>query len=534
MELTESQISYLLSHNLTNLNNTLQNSSTKKSAAQNLMNPILQDLLSELSPDFDKETGELEVTSLITDSRRVVPGALFFAIGGLRTDGNFYVEEAVDRGAIAVVSEQELGDHLPIPCIHVKDVRIALAEIARKFYNTPDERLHLAGITGTNGKTTVSMLSQHLMGGREHVGLLGTVRYDLGRRTLPSFKTTPESVDVFALLSQIESAGCKEVVMEISSHGIDQKRVYGLSVEVGVFLNLTQDHIDYHKNMEAYFATKERLFNLSNGHLPRVTVVNIDCPYGRRLVNTLDPAIELMTFSLEEEASLQAHKIVLFSDRSEFELEWGGGRVSVVSPLLGRYNISNLLAALGIGLARGFEMKEMLERLKSFEGVPGRMQRVEIGQDFNVLVDYAHTDDALKNACSMLCDLTKNKSIVVFGCGGDRDRSKRAPMLQAVLDGADTVIVTADNPRKESIEQIFDDMRVAMDVSDIERVQFIPDRKRAISTALDLAETGDSIMVAGKGHETYQEFDGSVIPFDDEQVIKELWALKTGEKNLQS
>jgi UDP-N-acetylmuramoyl-L-alanyl-D-glutamate--2,6-diaminopimelate ligase len=530
MELTESQISYLLRNNFSNPNTLSQSSSTKKNAAQNLMNPILQDLLSELSLDFEKETGELGVTCLITDSRRVVPGALFFAIGGLRTDGNFYVEEAVDRGAIAVVSEQDLGDHLPIPCIRVADVRIALAQIARKFYNAPDERLHLTGVTGTNGKTTVSMLSQYLFGGREQVGLLGTIRYDFGRRTLPSFKTTPESVDVFALLSQIESAGCEEVAMEISSHGIDQRRVYGLSVEVAVFLNLTQDHIDYHKNMEAYFSTKEGLFNFSNGSLPRAAVVNIDCPYGRRLVKSLEPSIQLMTFSLEEEASLQAHKVQLFPDRSEFELEWSGGRISVVSPLLGRYNVSNLLAALAAGLARGFEMEAMIGRLESFKGVPGRMQRVKLGQDFNVLVDYAHTDDALKNACSMLSDLTQNKSIVVFGCGGDRDRTKRAPMLRAVLDGADTVIVTADNPRKESIEQIFDDMRITMNGSDFERVQFIPDRKRAISTALDLAETGDSIMVAGKGHETYQEFDGSVIPFDDNQVIKELWALKTGGK----
>ena len=466
------------------------------------------------------------VTCLITDSRRVVPGALFFAIGGLRTDGNFYIEEAVDRGAVAIVSEQDLGGHLPIPCIRVADTRKALALTARHFYDVPDDDLKIAGITGTNGKTTVAMLAQHLMGGSKQVGMLGTVRYDLGGRTLPSFKTTPESVDTFALLDQIRSAGCSEVAMEISSHGLEQKRVYGMSVEVAVFLNLTRDHIDYHQSMEAYFASKEGLFNGRNGGLPKAAVINIDCPYGGRLLKSLDSGIRVTTFALNTEADISARKLHFYPDRTEFELLWSEGQAKVISPLMGRYNVSNLLAALAIGHARGFSMEAMLARVAAFPVVPGRMERVDLQQDFNVLVDYAHTDDALNHACEMLRELTPGRCILVFGCGGDRDRTKRAPMLEAALKGADMIFVTSDNPRSESQDQIFDDMQVALAGSEGEKVKFISDRKRAISTALDFAESGDCVLVAGKGHETYQEFNGSVIPFDDRQVIRELWALK--------
>jgi UDP-N-acetylmuramoyl-L-alanyl-D-glutamate--2,6-diaminopimelate ligase len=247
------------------------------------MNPSAQELIEGIDLLARKGGGDSAVTCLITDSRRVVPGALFFAIGGLRTDGNFYVEEAVDRGAVMIVTEQDLGAHFPIDFIQVKDVRETLAMVSRRFYGNADEKLRIAGITGTNGKTTVSMLTQHLIGGHDTVGLLGTIRYDLGKRTLPSFKTTPESVDVHALLSQMVDNGCEEAVMEISSHGIDQKRIHGLDLDVAVFLNLTQDHIDYHKTMEAYYEAKKGLFTGATGKAPKAAVINIDCAYGKRL-----------------------------------------------------------------------------------------------------------------------------------------------------------------------------------------------------------------------------------------------------------
>lgn len=488
------------------------------------MNPSVRQLFDQLDTRRRKLRQDEGVTCLITDSRRVVPGALFFAIGGLRTDGNLFVEEAADRGAVAIVTEEDLGAHFPIDYIQVDDVRATLALVSRRFYDAPDADLSISGITGTNGKTTVSMLTQHLLGGQEQIGLLGTIRYDLGRRSLPSFRTTPESVDVYALLAQMLSNGCEEAVMEVSSHGIDQKRTFGLDVDVAAFLNLTQDHIDYHRTMEAYYGVKKRLFTGEMGQRPRAGVINIDCPYGRRLLDELEPGMALSTFGMDREAAdVRATKIALYADRTEFDLEWPEGQARVVSPLLGRYNVSNLLAALTIARAKGRSIESVLPRLPGFPGVPGRMERVDAGQPFNVLVDYAHTDDALAHACRMLREITPGRLLVVFGCGGDRDRSKRALMLSAALKGADEVFITADNPRTESLEQIFADM---LDAEGSAAARRVNDRKHAISLALDTARAGDCVLIAGKGHEAYQEFDGTVIPFDDRHVARDLIRLK--------
>jgi UDP-N-acetylmuramoyl-L-alanyl-D-glutamate--2,6-diaminopimelate ligase len=331
---------------------------------------------------------------------------------------------------------------------------------------------------------------------------------------------------VYALLSQMVDNGCEEAVMEISSHGIDQKRVHGLNLEIAVFLNLTQDHIDYHKTMEAYYEAKRSLFTGATGNVPKAAVINFDCPYGKRLHGELSGGLPAVTFGLNGDALICAENVQLFADRTEFDLIWPEGRAAVVSPLLGRYNVSNLLAALAIGRAKGYDISALLHELPSFPGVPGRMERIDAGQGFNVLVDYAHTDDALKNACEMLQEITPGKLIIVCGCGGDRDRSKRAPMLRAALNGATTVFATSDNPRAESVEQIFEDMREACTPDVAHRVMFINDRKRAISLALDVAGPGDCVLIAGKGHETFQEFDGTVIPFDDRQVAAELIRLK--------
>lgn len=493
-----------------------------QSERRDAFNPTLEDLFRGVEVASRKQRANPSVTCLITDSRRVVPGALFFAIGGLRTDGNHYIEEAVDRGAVAIVTEQDLGAHFPIDYRQVKDVRKTLAIISRSFYGCPDEKLHITGITGTNGKTTVSMLTQHLLGGHDQIGLMGTIRYDLGKRTLPSFKTTPESVDIYALLGQMVDNKCEDAVMEISSHGIDQHRVYGLGVNIAVFLNLTQDHIDYHKSMEEYYQVKKRLFTGEVGPVPEAGVINVDCAYGQRLHRELPGGLPIVTFGMQDGALIRAKDVKLFPDRTEFALSWPEGEAHVVSTLLGRYNVSNLLAALAIGRAKGYSIPELLLKLQSFPGVPGRMESIRARQPFNVLVDYAHTDDALKHATEMLSEITVGRLIVVFGCGGDRDRSKRAPMMQAVVAKADEVFATSDNPRSESIEQIFSDMGRCEN----ERTHFIDDRKRAISLALDSARPGDCVLIAGKGHETYQEFDGTVIPFDDRQVVRELLQLK--------
>ena len=482
-------------------------------------------LLSELTVQKQKGFGDSLVTCLVTDSRRVVPGALFFAIGGLRTDGNLYIEEAVDRGAVGVISSQDLGNRFPIDFFQVDDVRVALAQVAKIFYGKADEALSIAGITGTNGKTTVAMLLQHLLGNEEKTGLIGTVRYDVGKRTLPAYRTTPESVDTHALLSEMRKGGCQRAVMEVSSHGIEQKRIYGMNINVAVFLNLTQDHLDYHQTMEAYYEAKKSFFTGDCGRVPGHSVLNLDCPYGRRLLSELDSDSVVTTFGTTEGADLRAREVSLFADRTEFTLEWTEGEARVVSPLLGAFNVSNLLAALATGRALGFRIDQMLDCLASFSGVPGRMERIDSGQGFNLLVDYAHTDDALLNAADMLRGITAGRLLIVFGCGGNRDRSKRAPMLKAALRYADHVFVTADNPRNEALSQIFDDMREG--IEELSATTFIEDRKRAISAVLDSAEPGDCVLIAGKGHETFQEFDGTVIPFDDRIVARELLELKS-------
>jgi UDP-N-acetylmuramoyl-L-alanyl-D-glutamate--2,6-diaminopimelate ligase len=472
--------------------------------------------------------GSLErpVSGLALDSRRVVPGTVFFALPGRRTDGASFVDEAVSRGAIAVV-----GQGMPaypqsrVTFIQVADARAALAGAAQRYYGYPDRQLEVVGVTGTNGKTTVSHLIKHFLNGKRRVGLIGTIQYDLGARTVPSFRTTPESLDIFGMMAQMRDAGCREAVMEVSSHGIDQKRVLGLRFEAAVFTNLTRDHLDYHRTIEAYFEVKSRLFTGETGTAPKVAVVNLDDPHGAGLAERLGsgPA-RLVTFGESPRALVRAEDVRLNFKDTAFRLVWPGGSLEVASPLIGRYNVSNLLGAAATAWAMGRDPREFLPRLADFPGVPGRMERIEAGQPFNVLVDYAHTDDALRNALGMLRAITPGRLLVVFGCGGNRDRTKRPLMVKAVQEFADFAFATADNPRGEPLSQIFADMQAGIVAP--EKMAWVDDRRRAISLALDGARAGDSLLVAGKGHESYQEFADTVAPFDDRQVVRELIGIK--------
>lgn len=466
---------------------------------------------------------EVSVGRLITDSRRVGRGDLFFAIKGHKTDGNFYLEEAIDRGAAAVISEREPGPRASrVPWVTVESPRDVLAAVAARFYGHPDRELDLVGVTGTNGKTTVTFLVQHILErlGRK-TGLIGTVRYDLGGRTLPSFRTTPESVDTFSMLHQMRRQGCKACAMEVSSHGIEQRRVQAMAFRVAAFLNLTQDHIDYHGSMEDYFAVKARLLNGGIGPLPGVAVGNEASPWGQRLLKELPSDLLKLSFG-GSRSDFRAESVELEPAGTRFELHWPGGRRQVETPLLGAFNVSNCLAALAIIGALGLDVAAASAVLSGFSGVPGRMERVDDGLPFKVLVDYAHTDDAMENALTMLRPVTPGRLLVVFGCGGERDRVKRPRMTRAVLRFGDLAWITSDNPRNESLEQIFADMREGVASGLEDRVLCIVDRRRAISEALDHAEPGDTVLIAGKGHETYQEIGGSILPFDDRQVVREL------------
>ena len=486
--------------------------------------------LSDYFPDGEilAQKGGLDrpISGLAIDSRRVVPGNLFFAIPGRRADGATFIDEAVSRGAVAIVT-QKLPGHAParVTFIEVADVRTALARVAQRYYKFPDRDMTVVGVTGTNGKTTVTHLIKHFLNGDQRVGLIGTINYDLGARTVPSFRTTPESLDIYGMMAQMRDAGCRQTVMEVSSHGIDQQRVLGLQFGAAVFTNLTRDHLDYHQTLEAYFAVKTKLFTGGTGTVPKVAVVNLDDPYGEKLAGQIPAGVKAVTFGENPRALVRAENVALNFKNTTFRLVWPGGTLEIDSPLIGRYNVSNLLAAIATAWGLGRDPVVFLARLRAFGGVAGRMERIEEGQPFNVLVDYAHTDDALRNALGMLRAITPGRLLVVFGCGGNRDRTKRPLMVKAVQEFADFAFATADNPRSEALAQIFADMKAGVTAPG--KISWTEDRRRAISLALDAAKAGDCLLIAGKGHESYQEFADTVIPFDDRQVVRELIGITT-------
>lgn len=465
------------------------------------------------------------ISGIVMDSRRVVPGTLFFALPGLRSNGASFIDEAITRGAVAVVVPKlPMAVSARVTFIQVEDPRAMLARVAQRYYRFPDRDMSVVGVTGTNGKTTVAHLIKHFLSADQPVGLLGTVSYDLGARTVPSFKTTPEALDTYGMLAQMRDAGCRQAVMEVSSHGIDQQRVLGLQFGAAVFTNLTRDHLDYHQTLSAYFEVKVRLFTGGIGPEPKVAVINFDDPYGTQLAERIPAHVRTVSFGEHPDAAVRAENVVLGFTSTRFTLVWPQGSMEVESPFIGRYNLSNMLAAIATAWGLGRDPVVFLPRLRTFKGVPGRMERVDEGQPFNVLVDYAHTDDALRNALGMLRAITPGRLLVVFGCGGNRDRAKRALMTRAVQEQADFAVATADNPRREPLEQIFTDMREGVTAPD--KISWIDDRRRAISLALDMARPGDCLLIAGKGHESYQEFADTVIPFDDRQVARELIGIK--------
>lgn len=475
-----------------------------------------------------KGTLERPISGLAIDSRRVVPGTLFFALPGQRTDGASFIDEAMSRGAVAIVTQNMPA--LPpakVTFIQVADPRAVLASVAQRFYKFPDRDMTVIGVTGTNGKTTVAHVLKQLLNGDQRVGLIGTIHYDLGARTVPSFRTTPEALDIYGMMAQMRDAGCRHAVMEVSSHGLDQQRVRGLNFGAAVFTNLTRDHLDYHQTLGSYFEVKSRLFTGATGKVPKVSVVNLDDTYGAELAAKLTTEVaetKVITYGENAAAQVRAENIECHDTHTTFRLVWPGGTMDIDSPLIGRYNVSNLLAAVATAWGLGRDPSVILMRLRAFKGVPGRMERIDEGQPFNVVVDYAHTDDALRNALGTLRAITPGRLLVVFGCGGNRDRAKRPLMTRAVQEFADFAFATADNPRTEALGQIFDDMRAG--ATALDRITWIEDRRRAINLALDVAKPGDCVVIAGKGHESYQEFADTVIPFDDRQVTREILGMK--------
>jgi len=484
----------------------------------------LSDLLHEIPLSGPPPVIDPDVTSLAYDSRKVEPGALFFALPGEKTDGAQFLQMAADRGAVAAIGPARAGG-APMPYMEVENPRIALARASAKFAGNPSKRLKIIGITGTNGKTTTSFLTKHLLDdARKLCGLVGTIHYSLGIEETSASHTTPESLELQNLLGAMVARGCKACAMEVSSHALVQHRADCIDFDVAVFTNLTQDHLDYHKTMEAYFDAKGILFDKlkeSTATPPRA-VINSDDRFGHRMLDRCARAsIKTLSYGLGATADFQAKNIRIEAAETRFTLAAKGREYLVRLPLIGLFNVYNALAALAAVSALGVELRTAIASLANAPQVPGRLQRIAAKRSFQVFVDYAHTPDALENVLRTLKELMPERLITVFGCGGDRDKAKRPLMAVAAEKYSDILVVTSDNPRTEDPAAILKDIEKGLKRTG--GYEVIEDRAAAIKRAIELAAPGDIVVIAGKGHESYQEVNGKRHPFDDVQQAN--WAI---------
>ncbi|MEM7146527.1 MAG: UDP-N-acetylmuramoyl-L-alanyl-D-glutamate--2,6-diaminopimelate ligase [Verrucomicrobiota bacterium] len=481
-------------------------------------------LVSQLKARNVSGSTDVEVTALQYDSRRVREGSVFFALRGEEADGHRFVPGAIEGGARAVVAEEAapaegLED---VTWVQVENSRSALADGAKVFWGDPSADLTVAGITGTNGKTTTAFLLQYLLQATwGRCGLLGTVYYDTGVARREADRTTPEASDNQELMAEMRDGGCRGAVMEVSSHGLVQDRVRGIEFDAALFTNLSQDHLDYHGDMESYFEAKRLLFEQvaagGGGKKKGAMVVNFDDPYGRRLLKDFEGRVEAVSFGMGMGADFRASDPRSDVHGTTFKLEAKGRSFLVRLPHVGRHNVYNALAALAGGSALGINLRESVANLAEAPQVPGRLESVVDRKPYKIFVDYAHTPDALENALRTLQDLGPRRIITVFGCGGDRDRAKRPLMGQAVERLSDLAVVTSDNPRTEAPGKIIEDIVAGMSRG---THAVIEDRRAAIEEAIELAGPRDIVLVAGKGHETYQEVGKEKHPFDDVKIAR--------------
>ena len=495
---------------------------------------ILRDLIPHL--DNPVVSGRLDtvITGLAYDSRLAGPGIAFVALRGNTVDGHDFIPKAIEAGAAVIVSEQAPPDDVKIPWVHVKFSRVALAQLAAVYYGEPAKDLAIAAVTGTNGKTTTAFLMHHLLNqGQKRCGLLSTVVYDLGGgKQVPSTHTTPESLEIQSLLSQMRDNGCRAVSMEASSHALDQQRTYGLPIAAGVFTNLTQDHLDYHGTMEEYFVAKVRLFETIAKQPKGAMVINADDAWGRKLIARYEDTGRVTKFGYGVGFDFRAVNVRYDLTGTTFELEAKGRTFLVRTPLIGDFNVYNSLGALAAAHALGLNLRETVSHLKNAPQVPGRLERVtEATTKFQVFVDYAHTPDAIENALNTIRALRPRRIVTVFGCGGGRDRSKRPLMAAAAEKGSDICVLTSDNPRNDDPQVIIADA-----VKGFARPKnhvTIVDRREAIKIALENARGGDIVLIAGKGHEDYQEIQGKKYPFDDRRVVRQLMTQIAGNRDVE-
>jgi UDP-N-acetylmuramoyl-L-alanyl-D-glutamate--2,6-diaminopimelate ligase len=473
------------------------------------------------------QSGNPAVAGVEYDSRRVRPGTVFVAMKGETSDGNRYIDQTIAAGAVAIVTDS--AEEVPRSAVAWAQVvhgRRALARLSANFYKRPAERLANTGITGTNGKSTTAFLIESILraAGRK-TALVGTIEYHVVGKILPAPHTTPESLELNRLLSEGLGVGVTESVMEVSSHALEQQRIFGIPFDVAVFTNLTRDHLDYHVTMEEYFGAKQMLFEGCGTEPPRAVVLNTDDEYGRQLVKLCKKKSSLVLSYGFTSSDFHAESVEITPRGTRFQMVTPSGKIVMWTPLIGNVNVYNVLAASAAGYARDCSAEAIAKGVFDLASVPGRFERVDCGQPFTVAVDYAHTDDALRNLTSLARDFVtraglKGKVITLFGCGGDRDRAKRPLMGEAAGKGSDFVVLTSDNPRSEEPLAIMNDALVGLQKSGA-KYSMEPDRRKAIAFVLQQAVPGDIVLLAGKGHEKVQVTKEGAIPFDDVEVARE-------------
>jgi UDP-N-acetylmuramoyl-L-alanyl-D-glutamate--2,6-diaminopimelate ligase len=482
----------------------------------------LKEILSgvRLPAGLPEDLASTHVENLEYDSRRVKPDTLFFAFQGKRADGRAFAQSAIGSGACAVASDLPRPADFEGAWIEVDDGRRALAIACRNLYAGVERRLRITGVTGTNGKTTVTHLVDSILRTAGcTTAMVGTIQYQVAGEVRPAPNTTPESLDLYRIFAELAGRGGTHVTMEVSSHALALGRVYGIRFHSAVFTNLTRDHLDFHDTMEKYFQAKQLLFDGCGAPPPAHAAINVDDPYGKRI--RVAPESQRLAYGLEKGADVWPSRVRSTAQGLEFDMHVAGRSVTVRSPLIGKFNLYNILAACCAGLNEGLDLEAIAQGVEKCSAVAGRFERVDEGQPFTVVVDYAHTDDALRNVIQAARALAPRRVLTLFGCGGDRDRDKRPLMGAAAAELSDFVVLTSDNPRSEDPLAIMNDAMVGVRRHDVRYITE-PDREKAIGNVLAEAGPGDIVLLAGKGHETYQILRDRTIPFDDRAVARRI------------
>ena len=510
------------------------------------MGKILRELIERLRDKNVEGSQEVEVRGITCDSRKVEEGFLFVCIPGFNFDGYTFIPEAIKNGACALMVEKDVPQRETMTVIKVPDARYALGILADRFYDCPSNKLRVVGIAGTNGKTTTTYLAgQILREAGKKTALLGTISYQLGDKVLPAPWTTPPSLELQSMFKELVEDDFDSVVMEVTSHALTLDRVAGCEFDVGVFNNLSRDHLDFHKTMEDYLEAEAKLFRLLNrsSKTRKKAIINIDDPYAEHIIQ--NTTVKILTFGINQEtclradthrrADVRAYDISSSAEGLRFNVATPVGKTTICLQLPGRHNVYNALAAIGVGISEGINLNEIKGAMAKVKNVPGRFEFIDCGQPFNIVVDYAHTPDALQKVLETARELTKAKVIVVFGCGGERDRTKRPLMGEVAARMSDITILTSDNPRGEDpleiIKEIEAGINLALSYCEVSLRSkkgrgcdclIIEDRFEAIKKALSLARDGDLVLIAGKGHENYQIVKDKKMPFNDKDVVKRL------------